>query len=751
MMSRKKISYHHRIIFALLLLTVLFIIPFTIVMYATTTSKIRETIASSNEEHLNQIYQDFAETNENLAQQVYSIYVGTNMQHLLYINESGFDAVSELQTINSNVVSINPSIYSVAFYNAGLNEFHSTAPTARDDSLTFISQQNSPKKMTPIFRKMNQPYSKDGAMYLFSYVMYEYRMTQGNPSSFVIINQDVEYLLNEMRSGVYAESTHADIFLFSDEFGICGEVKNIAEEHTEEFVTEFTRQKTQSDTGNTRTMRVGGTDYLVSYVSLAKTDVDVVIIQPKSIVFSALTEWHVWFFMLLMAGLIVYLVIVYFQAKSLYRPVETLGNHIRELEGAGAFNRESNEFEQFKAVYSSFTTMKQKYYLRYMEDQLLTNCSESVVSTFSASFPNHWLLQKPQLLVAQIVIELPDTAAGNQESAMDLYAVQNISEELLGEVFCLETLQIDNTHLAVILGSDGNWAPLYTRFGKVKKNIDHFFDFSISVYCSDPISSLTELSAAYQQTCTLETYAPMYGKNRILSSDAIEANISNQAISYPQSMLNELTAALNSRNADKIHSALQALCAETKTLSMQNLWFCISLLINHIRNVLRELAAVATSSQQAVFMKQLTQIMNDFTTVDDFFGKLEKLVISAVCTGEPLIEPSDKNTVFLRNIEDYIASHYQDSQLSPQQIADQFDISANYLPRKFQTLSGMSLNSYILQVRMSHAQKLLMSSDLPISEIAISVGIENESYFYKLFKKYYGCTPKEFKMQKGIN
>lgn len=746
MMSRKKISYHHRIIFALLLLTVLFIIPFTIVMYATTTSKIRETIVSSNEEHLNQIYQDFAETNENLAQQVYSIYVGTNMQHLLYINESGFDAVSELQTIKYNVVSMNPSIYSVAFYNAGLNEFHSTAPTARDDSLTFISQQNSPKKMTPIFRKMNQPYSKDGAIYLFSYVMYEYRMTQGNPSSFVIINQDVEYLLNEMRSGSYAESTSADIFLFSEQFGICGEVKNIAQEHTEDFVREFAEQKAQSHAGGSAfTMRVGDADYLVSYVSLDKTEVDVVIIQPKSIVFSALTEWHVWFFMLLAVGLIVYLVIVYFQAKSLYRPVETLGNHIRELEGSGSFSKESNEFEQFKVVYSSFTTMKQKYYLRYMEDQLLTNCSESVVSTFSASFPNHWLLRKPQLRVAQIVVELPAAPAGSQESTLDLYAVQNIAEELLGEVFCLETLQMDNTHLAVILGCDDNWTPLYARFGKVRKSIDHFFDFSISVYCSDPISSLEELSLAYQQTCTLETYAPMFGKNRILSSDAIAENLSNQAISYPQSMLNELTTALNSRDADKIQPALQTLCAETKTLSIQNLWFCISLLINHIRNVLRELSAAASSSQQAAFMKQLTQIMNDFTTVDDFFSKLEKLVVSVVCTGNPVIEPSDKNTIFLRNIEAYIAAHYQDSQLSAQQIADQFDVSANYLPRKFQLLSGMSLNSYILQVRMEHAAKLLQDNELPIAEIALQVGIENESYFYKLFKKYYGCTPKEFK------
>lgn len=745
MMSRKKITYHHRIISALLLLSVVFYIPYMITMYIATTSEIKETIETSNEEHLNQIYREFENDKKTLSQQVYSIYVGSTMQPLLYSNDIGFDAISELQSINTNIVSVNPSIYSVAFYNAGLKEFHSTISPAKDDSLTFVSQQSSPGKMTPIFRKMNLPYTNDEDLYLLSYLMYEYRMTQGNPSSFVIINQNVEYLLNELRASTYVENTHADIFLLSGDYGICGEVRNIAEKNMAEFTAEFAEKKAKgAQGGDAFTIRTDGKEFLVSYVTLTNANVDVVIIQPKNVVFSPLTELHIRFFILLVIGLAAYLVVVYFLSKSLYRPVETLGNHIRELEGSGSFNKETNEFEQFKAVYSSFTTMKQKYYLRYMEDQLLTSGGEAAASSFAASFPNHWLLKKPQFLVAQIVVDFPMEPASSQENALDLYAVQNISEELLSGSFVLETLQMDSNHLAIILGSDGNWSSLFSKFSKVKKSIDHFFDFSISVYCSDSVTSLDNLNDAYQQTCTLETYAPMFGKNKILSSDAIVENLNNPAISYSQPLLNELTTALTSRNGEKIHTALQSLCAETKKLSMQNLWFCISLLINHIRNVLRELSA-STTVQSSGFMKQLTQIMNEFTTVDTFFGKLEKLVVSVVCADGQGVESGDKNTVFLRNIEAYINENYQDSQLSPQQIAERFNVSANYLPRKFQLLSGMSLNNYILQVRMSHAQKLLMGSDLPISEIAISVGIENESYFYKLFKKYYGCTPKEYK------
>lgn len=129
-------------------------------------------------------------------------------------------------------------------------------------------------------------------MYLFSYIMYEYRMTQGNPSSFVIINQDVEYLLGELQKSDYAESTSADFFLLSKEFGACGSVKNIAEEDIDRFTQAFCSSKDQSVGSGSLTLNIEGKNFFVSYITLPKTDVDVVIIQPKNIVFSTLTDWH---------------------------------------------------------------------------------------------------------------------------------------------------------------------------------------------------------------------------------------------------------------------------------------------------------------------------------------------------------------------------------------------------------------------------------------------------------------------------
>ena len=68
--------------------------------------------------------------------------------------------------------------------------------------------------------------------------------------------------------------------------------------------------------------------------------------------------------------------------------------------------------------------------------------------------------------------------------------------------------------------------------------------------------------------------------------------------------------------------------------------------------------------------------------------------------------------------------------------------------KKFKQCTGISLNEYILDIRMKQAAELLLHSKLPVNKISDNIGIENENYFYRLFKKVYGCTPREFSNRK---
>lgn len=72
-------------------------------------------------------------------------------------------------------------------------------------------------------------------------------------------------------------------------------------------------------------------------------------------------------------------------------------------------------------------------------------------------------------------------------------------------------------------------------------------------------------------------------------------------------------------------------------------------------------------------------------------------------------------------------------------------MSKYHMCRVFKETTGMTILSYILSRRISGAKKKLVYTDLPISEIALSCGFSDFSYFSKMFHMYEGVTPREFR------
>ena len=94
-----------------------------------------------------------------------------------------------------------------------------------------------------------------------------------------------------------------------------------------------------------------------------------------------------------------------------------------------------------------------------------------------------------------------------------------------------------------------------------------------------------------------------------------------------------------------------------------------------------------------------------------------------------------------------IEKHFVDSTLSLQTVANELNISANYLSNMFSKKRGIPFKKYLQQYRIQQAEKLLMITDAPISSIAEMVGFLDNNYFTKVFREYYHLTPHRYRLQ----
>lgn len=101
-------------------------------------------------------------------------------------------------------------------------------------------------------------------------------------------------------------------------------------------------------------------------------------------------------------------------------------------------------------------------------------------------------------------------------------------------------------------------------------------------------------------------------------------------------------------------------------------------------------------------------------------------------------------TRVIAKIKNLVGKEYS-KDISLNDVAEEVNLTPSYVSYIFKKETGQSLVKYITDVRMSKAKKLLEESDLKVLQIAKRCGYENQSYFNRLFKNYYGTTPKQLR------
>jgi len=103
--------------------------------------------------------------------------------------------------------------------------------------------------------------------------------------------------------------------------------------------------------------------------------------------------------------------------------------------------------------------------------------------------------------------------------------------------------------------------------------------------------------------------------------------------------------------------------------------------------------------------------------------------------------PKDDINPLLDRLMEVIKENYKTPEFSLNDIAKEMGMSKSTLARRLKSLTNKSPIEILAEYRFSLAKRLVENGDMPISEIAYSVGFNDPSYFSRRFKELYGVTP----------
>ena len=97
----------------------------------------------------------------------------------------------------------------------------------------------------------------------------------------------------------------------------------------------------------------------------------------------------------------------------------------------------------------------------------------------------------------------------------------------------------------------------------------------------------------------------------------------------------------------------------------------------------------------------------------------------------------------------YICSHYPED-ISINQLAQRYGYATPRFIALFHKYYGAPPKSIILKKRITKAQRLLLQTDLPVGEISLQCGYEDTLYFSRVFSKYCGVSPSQFRKREYL-
>lgn len=259
----------------------------------------------------------------------------------------------------------------------------------------------------------------------------------------------------------------------------------------------------------------------------------------------------------------------------------------------------------------------------------------------------------------------------------------------------------------------------------------------VILYQSD-IPDLLEARNVYhnfQELLELSFYGPLTQIDaRQLSISSTVPDVSYKELSAEILGVSDKTLEYASRRLDGILET----CRLKNVMPSKVIQYCV----RFIGELEYHMSNISSSSHDQI--ADSAEIMRNAISQEELSKNLMD-ALHALFAPEPFHEtPTEAYSPEVTQALSYIQNNYN-RKISLASVAEHVGLSSGYLCRIFKEETSVSINAYINNLRMMKAGELLKDKNSYIKEVAVSVGFEDQLYFSRQFKRYYGATPSEYR------
>lgn len=513
------------------------------------------------------------------------------------------------------------------------------------------------------------------------------------------------------------------------------------------------------------TMEINDNQYLVVSSLSDVTASKFISIRPYDSIMEPAERIRNISFLLILFFVFLGVILCFFISKKNYSPINTIFRTLRSDKGVTLPANISNEFyvlhsvvttiiDQNKRLLVQINHQKSAAYYSFFH-KLLTGkmdystSFEEQAELIGITFPS----EKFEIVGVHLNDYSSFVTGQNQtaDKSLAVLAIQNIFNEMFGQCGSCYYLEMGDLLLFVISfqseteNLSTNEDHLLQVVKQASEIIANQFKFHMTVVLSDLHENISGISIGYQEILEGMEYRKLYPSNAIIRYPEIHQRLilSSEEI-FPSSQKEELILAIKQGNLPLVCSILDTLIGKDQQLQTK-------MTIQTIRRLIFDLIFTITKTIEDLDLpdydlseKQniLYNLLSD-TSIETVRSQLETLLAS-VCH-YTVLSPANRGEVLQQKIETYIQEHYQDPNLSNTIIATECGISEAYLSRFFKKHTGENLLDYIHKIRLARAKQLLQEGSMTITEISQNLGYGSSNTFIRIFKKYIGITPGEYR------